>query len=489
MTEKSPNRFDIDDKGYKEQIKDVPPYRLCNDMVQNCLDEDSITNFQFSIKKNCDTGLWQIKIDDNGDGFRKTTDIYTLFGDSYKRADHKKRGQFNEGDKRFFSTCIEGELSTKNTHVLFPEAGGRIVTTLENEVQGTHVNATFKWTKKQVESIMKSLTSVIVEPRQKFMLNGENVPSKEPIRTFDARLYTSKLIDNRMTSRKEDTTVEIFEVPEGDDSWLYEMGIPVCTLEQNIKWHVNINQKLPKQTTSRDVVSEKYLQTVYETVLNNAVDLVEKEDAGSTFVQQGMKGATQETAKEVFKKMYDTDEVYIQSKRDARANEKAIESGGQLIKQNWLDGDAREHLKEIGVISNAGETFATNYASSEQIEPNEDMIWFERVVLEIMKDTLDTEIPIIFVKSKEVTDLAWMAEMFGCYSLTFNTSRLGKPFFKQFKAKQIALVIHELAHKDADVEDGFSHLSHKYIDETIRIGSIIAEKGIQWYINKVDGVN
>jgi len=119
------------------------------------------------------------------------------------------------------------------------------------------------------------------------------------------------------------------------------------------------------------------------------------------------------------------------------------------------------------------------------VEPNEDMIWFERVTLEIMKDALDTEIPIIFVKSKEVTDLAWMAEMFGCFSLTFNTSRLGKQFFKQYKAKQIALVIHELAHKDADVENGFSHLSHKYIDETIRIGSVIAEKGIQYYIDKV----
>ncbi len=487
MTDKKPNRFDIDDEGYKQQIKDVKPYRLCNDMVQNCLDEDSITNFQFNIKKNTADGLWEVKIDDNGDGFLKTSDIYTLFGDSYKRADHKKRGQFNEGDKRFFASCVEGQLRTKDIVVVFPKEGGRIVTKQKTPAQGTHVIATFKWTKKDVESVMKSLTSIIVDKRQKFMLNGENVPSRESLRSFDARLYTSKLIDGRMTPRKEDTMIDIFQVPDGDDSWLYEMGIPVCTLEQNIKWHVNINQKLPQQTTSRNVVSEKYLQSVYESVLNNTVDLVEKEDASATWIQEGMKGATEETAKEVFKKVYDTDEVYIQSQTDPRANEKAIESGGQLIKRNWLDSDAREHLKDIGVISYASETFKTNYASSEQIEPNEDMIWFERVTLEIMKNTLDSEIPIFFVKSKEVTDLAWMAEMFGCYSLTFNTSRLGKQFFKEYKAEQIALVIHELAHKDAEVENGMSHLSHKYIDETIRIGSVIAEKGIQYYIDKVDG--
>lgn len=488
MSDKKPNRFDIDDEGYKEQIKDVKPYRLCNDMVQNCLDEDSITIFQFNIKKNTEDGLWEVKIDDNGDGFLKTSDIYTLFGDSYKRADHKKRGQFNEGDKRFFASCVEGELRTKDIVVVFPKEGGRIVTKQKTLAQGTHVVATFKWTKKDVESVMKSLTSIIVDKRQKFMLNGENVPSRESLRSFDARLYTSKLIDGRMTPRKEDTMIDIFQVPDDDDSWLYEMGIPVCTLEQNIKWHVNINQKLPQQTTSRNVVSEKYLQSVYESVLNNTVDLVEKEDASATWIQEGMKGATEETAKQVFKKVYDTDEVYIQSQTDPRANEKAIESGGQLIKRNWLDSDAREHLKDIGVISYASETFKTNYGSSEQIEPNEDMIWFERVTLEIMKDTLDSEIPIFFVKSKEVTDLAWMAEMFGCYSLTLNTSRLGKQFFKKYKAKQIALVIHELAHKDAEVENGMSHLSHKYIDETIRIGAIIGEKGIQYYINKVNKV-
>lgn len=488
MTDKKPSRFDIDDAGYRDQMKDVKPFRHVNDLVQNCLDEKSITNFQVSIKKNTDDGLWEIKVDDNGDGFRNEKDIYTLFGDSYKKADPKLRGQFNEGEKRFFAVCVEGELRTKNIEVLFPKEGGRIINKLKTKVLGTHVRATFDWSKKEIDDVMRSLNSILVDDTKQFMLNGELVKSKKPIKSFKARLYTSILNEKkRLVSRKNDCMVSIYDVPEGDDAWLYEIGIPVCKLHRNTKWHINIGQKVPEQTNARSVVSEKYLNSVYTEVLNNTVDSIEKEDVGSTWVQEGMKGATEETAKTVFKKMYETENVYIQSRNDPRANEKAIESGGQLIKSNWLDRDAREHLKDIGVITNASDTFATNYGNSEQIEPNEDMIWFERVTLEIMKDALDTEIPIIFVKSKEVTDLAWMAEMFGCYSLTFNTSRLGKPFFKQYKAEQIALVIHELAHKDAEVENGMSHLSHKYIDETIRIGSVIAEKGIQYYIDKVDG--
>ena len=78
-TEKKPNRFDIDDKGYRQLMMDVEPYKHVNDMMQNCLDEDSITNFQIYIRKHTDDKLWEIKIDDNGDGFRKKSDVYTLF--------------------------------------------------------------------------------------------------------------------------------------------------------------------------------------------------------------------------------------------------------------------------------------------------------------------------------------------------------------------------------------------------------------------------
>ena len=478
------NRFEIDDEGFREQCMDIPPYRLCNDMMQNCIDEESITKFTFNISKTKSTA-WEVRIEDDGKGFKKPSDSYTLYGNSYKRKDPTKIGQFNLGEKQFFAVCIEGEITTKDLKVVFPLTGGRIETKLDTPHKGTSIRATFDWNQSEVNEILDSLNSVIIGQNQTFLVNGKPVQQKELIKSFKCTLKCPVENENkRMVQIERETEVELYKVKEGKKAWLYEIGIPVCELEGNIEWHVNVKQKVP-QTHSRDVISEAYLKRLYGNILNNAVQLISEDHASSTFVQIGMKSAKPEVAREVFKKVYDTEDVYIGSQTDWRANEKAIKSGGQLIKDKWLDGEARNHLQDVGVISRASETFGTDYGDTEKIEPNEDMVWFQRVTTEIMVDTVGDDFPIYFVKSKEVTDGAWLRDVFGQHSLTFNTSRLGKSFFKEYKQKQIELTIHELAHYKAGVKDGMAHLSNDFIDETIRIGAMIGEKGINWYIEKI----
>jgi len=220
---------------------------------------------------------------------------------------------------------------------------------------------------------------------------------------------------------KRETTIQLYQVDSDEKPWLYERGIPVVKLHGSMLWHVNVLQKVP-QTTSRSVVSEIYLKDLYGAILNNSVELLTEENSGSTFVQIGMKSAKPEIAKQVFKNVFGTEQVYIQSKDDHRANEKAIESGGTLIKTGFLDREARTHLEQEGVLERAGETFETNYASARDYSPNEDMVWFADVFKEIMKDTIGEVLPIEFKYSKEVGDLAWLGEMLGNKFMGFNVA-------------------------------------------------------------------
>jgi len=174
--------------------------------------------------------------------------------------------------------------------------------------------------------------------------------------------------------------------------------------------------------------------------------------------------------------MYDTENVYIQSSNH-RSNEKALETGGELIKSKWLDRDARNHLEDIGVLSKASEAFPVDYGSAKHFEPNEQMKEFESIVKKIALHTLGKDIAVEFITSPDITDSAW----YGNEGVTFNISLLGKKFFNGFGVKQIELSIHELSHDKHDSTDGFAHLSHEYVDETIRIGAMIGSKGIDWY--------
>jgi len=449
-------------------------------MIQYCLDEDSVTKFTVMIRKLPNSkNVWKVIIDDNGDGFRRTSDTYTLYAESYKRNDPTKIGQFNLGEKEFFGACIDGQISTKNLMVKFLKKGGREEIKLETKVKGTHIIAHFEWTDIEVEEILHSLRKIIVKEGKTFYINDILSTSKKPLRTFDAKLWTEIQNDQKkMTRNLRETTVEIYEKEPEEKAWLFEIGIPVCELLGNIDWSINVNQKVI-QTKDRTTISEAYLKDLYGAVLNNVVDLLDEDNSSSTFVQIGMKNASVETAKSVLKNVYGTEDVYIKSADDHMANESALDKGGELVKTGMFDREARDHLTEIGVLERASDKFGRGTEIPTTIEPTEDMIWFSGVVERIAQDALGKHIENYFVKTKRIEHGAW----FDGSSITWNTSRLPRNFFIRFGIEQVKLTIHELGH-EVGVIDGISHYSHEYIDELIKIGATIAMKGIDHYLEK-----
>jgi hypothetical protein len=71
--------------------------------------------------------------DDSPEGFRDLTDSYTMFAESYKKADPDKRGAFNLGEKFVLALCDEAMITTTTGRVTFDGSGRRRTGSVKQE--------------------------------------------------------------------------------------------------------------------------------------------------------------------------------------------------------------------------------------------------------------------------------------------------------------------------------------------------------------------
>lgn len=468
-------RFEIDDEGFRNQISESPLWRQFQEMISNAFDEKTVNYIEVTVGGNESEVMFSIT--DNGDGFKDYRDIYTLYKDSYKRVNPEQRGRFNLGEKQFFAIAKRGVIKTRKIMVEFDDSG-RTETEIPKH-KGTTITAWFDGrSDESVDSIIDNLRLLIVPEDKVLDINEERIPHKEPVAFFKAVLPTVKSADKnqRLVLIKRETVVSLYKKEPEDEPIIYEMGVPIQELKENMKWHIDIEQKVP-QVTERNVVSDAYLQTLYAEIAKNTLELMNGDDAGSVWGTQAMKRVDSETGGRMLEKIYGTDMVAIESTTDHRANEKAMEAGYKLIQGRSLDPIVRKHLtKDTENIIYAGKRFETTFADSESVEPNADMIVFAGIVERMGKDITGRTIKAEFFKMKNGSDSATMCGNV----MSFNVSNLGKSFFKSFGERQIGLVAHELAHAiDASDCGQYSHLKMEYIRALEKVAGKIGMKGIE----------
>ena len=469
-------RFAVDTDGLRDQMKAREPWRLVQELVSNAFDEPTCTKVEVKVRfyggalNNC-----TVSVKDDGQGFERIQDIYTLFGYSKKTQDVGQRGRFNLGEKQFFAVCTEGYIETAGRRITFKE-DKRIDEV--RETKGTLIAADLPFTENQTKEIIKMLGRVIVPENKVMLLNGEEVRHRTSLRGFPDVLPTlipSKSNPRVLTEVDRETQIALYDVAEGEKSWLYEMGIPVQAI--NTLWHVDVGQKVPL-SPNRDTVRESYLKTLYASLLNHALHLIPGEKMGNDFVTIGLRGATAEVAKSVLSTRFESDNIYLKG-RDHRANEQALESGA-LIGERVFDFETKQHLLDLGVVDYSSDVFPTTLAASKRIyDLTNEMSWFAKVVKVIARDTIEKDISVIFVDSPESSSVA----QYGSSTMTFNVghSSVGKSWFEKWTAENLGTVIHELAH-DKEIANGFAHLEMSFVREIERIAGEIAIKGLSHYL-------
>jgi hypothetical protein len=97
---------DVDMDGLRKILERRGKELAVYELVQNAWDEN-VTKVEVTITRPENGRSELVVTDDSPEGFRDLTDSYTMFAESYKKADPDKRGAFNLGEKYVLALCDE----------------------------------------------------------------------------------------------------------------------------------------------------------------------------------------------------------------------------------------------------------------------------------------------------------------------------------------------------------------------------------------------
>ena len=164
--------FEVDAAGYRAQMAEMKPVKVVYEIIANANDEDSVKNFSLNIQW-VDKEI-HIAYQDDGAGYKKVSDVWTMYGHSERRSDPTKSGRFNLGEKEFLVLARYAEIETfdrkeKRRRKFVFENNTRT----ENDVgedssdSGTTIYAEFdRWSKEQYYEICKDIKNIYVKPNK-----------------------------------------------------------------------------------------------------------------------------------------------------------------------------------------------------------------------------------------------------------------------------------------------------------------------------------
>src|SRR5438874_8039327 len=141
--------FEVDRSGLSKQAEQHPKGRLVGELVQNALDEPGVMQVAVTLALVPGRPLAGLTVeDDSPEGFRDLAHAYTLFAQSYKRANPEQRGQYNFGEKLVLAVCESASISTTKGTVLFT-GEGRIEKPRQKRERGSVFQGTIRMTREE----------------------------------------------------------------------------------------------------------------------------------------------------------------------------------------------------------------------------------------------------------------------------------------------------------------------------------------------------
>lgn len=443
------------------------------ELVQNALDEDT-KQVAVSLEQTpASRGYYTLSVeDDSPNGFVDLSHAYTLFAESAKKANPEQRGRFNVGEKLVIACCRKATLVTttgaiqwehdKRRHLRRRRPSGSVFT---GEIKMTHAEA-----QKSLEAVAR----ILAPGRATLSMNGVRIDPRTPLRTITETLPT-EIADSEgyLRPTRRQTEIHIHDLRDGEEAWLYEMGIPVVPLE--CPWHLDVQQKVPLNL-DRDNVTPSYLRMLRAYAANAMADQLSTEEASGAWVDDALesKHLDENTVEAVMTARYGPKRV-IRDASDPEANALAMTKGYSIIEGGSYSKGAWENIKSSGAALPAGKVtpspkpFSPDGKPLKTIPPKTPgMHRFVRLVNIIAREILDTPVSVSFAN-----DPHWrFAAAYGHGELTVNYRRLGRRFFDEDPGeRQLALLIHEFGHHFAS-----NHLSEDYYDALCSIGAKLATR-------------
>ena len=451
----SKERFTVSHEGMREQHAGRAPWELVKELVQNAWDEaPEATVCRINIEST-GPGYTSITVCDDGPGFADITDAYTLLKSTPKRRDPTKRGRFNLGEKEFISVALTARVDTVGHTVIFPKNGGRRSSRNES-TRGTTVQGTMPWKAEEAQELHDRLT--MFRPTDcRLVVNGQEVCKRDPALTYEA-LLESVLQDGpgepiRRTRRK--TQVDLLDRHDPNQSWLYEMGIPIQPIET--PWDIDVQQKVP-MPPNRTEVPTRYVNAIYATTLNAAYHLMDRDEFGQNWVKIAMnEERTHQDSVIATVQGRHGDKVLFTS-NDKDANMQASEQGYELVNPKSLTPTERTRFRDDGGVQSARDIFGVSYDEREEVEPDPEHEPFIHWVTELGTACgLQVDVKFVRFQSNRANVIADCTADSMKPTIRFNRHHLADDFFVPpfNRADQLKLIMHEFGH--AIAKRGMEH--------------------------------
>jgi len=464
------NIFEVDVKGLRQLQEGKPKWHVIRELLQNAMDEE-ITKCAIYMKY--EYGKAHITVDDDSPiGFRDLADAYTLFKDTYKRADVKKRGRFNFGEKQVLCLADYARIISTSGGLEFEVLKGTRTTLRKKREKGSEVYVVVKMTREEYNECREYCNSILVPINVSITVNIDGneteLEYKEPHLSFFAKLPTEVKEDDRM--RNVSRAAEIYLHKKRDVAYVYELGIPVCEIDCD--YSIDIQQKVPL-SNDRDKVDAKYLKTLYGEVLNQTIDEISSEQSSNLWVRDGFTSdrAEKDTKKDILTKRFG-EKALIATPNDKRSMDEAISHNYNVVHGSEMSKEEWAAIRQDNLMSSTSAQFKVNLVNGKPVKPTREQKAIGDFAAKVAKEFLRINLSVVFLESPEADTKA----DYGNDTLRFNVSHFSKPDWElqngTVKQEMLDLIIHELGHSAG------WHYEHSYHECITALGSKLTLKAL-----------
>ena len=446
-------RFAVSESGMRELNSGRQPWDLVKELIQNAWDEAPFaTECRVTVETQPDGDTTMVTVQDNGPGFNDIADAYTPMGHTRKRLDPTKRGRFNIGEKNVISVALEARVETVGHTVTFPRPGSREVKD-NARTKGTVVWVLMPWDTRQSDELVAMLQRFRPPINCRLFVNDCEVSPRPAIAIRSAALQTvaQNAPGEPVRTTQRSTEIHFIEPHHAiTERWLYEMGIPVQTIE--CPWDVDVMQKVP-MGQERNTVSEAYLNRIYAEALNERHKTLKSDEFTFEWVKRAFNHPqiNDEAIQSIRIGRYGTNTVF--ASLDPEADRRAKEAGYEVINHGDLSGKERESFRKNAGVKDADEVFPTPPPPQNDYppEPDSDQARFAEWVIEIA-GYCGIRAAVRYFNEPNNKRLADCEVSTTTPILRFNEAHLDETFFQPpyESTKHYDLLLHEIGHALAD---------------------------------------
>lgn len=348
--------LEVDIDGLRQTLRRKGKAFAIFELIQNGWDEDA-TEVNVTLSRPKD-GVAILACTDNSPiGYRDLSNAHTMFANSYKKADPNKRGRFNIGEKLVLALCDEARITSTTGTIIFDADKTRRAAKTKTNV-GSEFTGKLQMTQAEWDEASKQVQMLF--PPVKTTYNGKEIPTRTPVKMFEAKLPTEVADESGiMRIRQRLTEVRLYKVLEGEKPMLYEKGIPVVELETN--WHIDIGQKIPLNM-ERDNVNPSYARAVRVVVVNEMhAELNTPELAAADWVREAVADERISVAAvtTILEARFGKNPVSYDPS-DKGSNKEAASQGYHPVAAGSMSRGEWDNARRAKAITPAGQRFATN---------------------------------------------------------------------------------------------------------------------------------